>query len=228
MERGRQPSGHRRSPSHRGQPGLPRLEAVRLVHTPRWSQEIIIDNARFIGNVGWRQNHQSFDGGSVHFTGVKNLALGLTYISRQRAINGSSWTMSTTHLDGSLNFQDIGTLRAYLLSIDYDQEAFWRSSTRTVGASFSGSAELTDTLELTYRLELANQNDAGNNPLSVDAKYLRGDLGLLFGQVNLAVGYEVLGSGNNGSFTTPLATLHKFNGWTDKFLNTPGDGLTDA
>ncbi len=36
-------------------------------------QEIVIDNSRFIGNVGWRQNHQTFDGAKAHFTGVKNL-----------------------------------------------------------------------------------------------------------------------------------------------------------
>ena len=30
------------------------------------------------------------------------------------------------------------------------------------------------------------------------------------------------------SFQTPLATLHKFNGWADKFLVTPPNGLSDA
>jgi hypothetical protein len=42
------------------------------------------------------------------------------------------------------------------------------------------------------------------------------------------VGYEVLGS-NDGAygFSTPFATLHKFNGWTDLFLNTPDTGLED-
>ena len=28
-------------------------------------------------------------------------------------------------------------------------------------------------------------------------------------------------------FTTPLATLHKFQGWADKFLTTPANGLED-
>jgi hypothetical protein len=28
-------------------------------------------------------------------------------------------------------------------------------------------------------------------------------------------------------FTTPLATLHKFQGWADKFLTTPVNGLAD-
>ena len=30
------------------------------------------------------------------------------------------------------------------------------------------------------------------------------------------------------SFQTPLATGHKFNGWADKFLTTPANGLEDA
>ena len=34
------------------------------------------------------------------------------------------------------------------------------------------------------------------------------------------------GDGVKG-FTTPLATLHKFNGWADKFLATPPNGLED-
>ncbi len=42
------------------------------------------------------------------------------------------------------------------------------------------------------------------------------------------LGYEVLGS-NDGlyGFSTPFATLHKFNGWTDLFLTTPDSGLKD-
>ena len=43
-------------------------------------------------------------------------------------------------------------------------------------------------------------------------------------------GYEVLGADTGvalTSFQTPLATLHKFNGWADKFLVTPPNGLRD-
>ena len=37
------------------------------------------------------------------------------------------------------------------------------------------------------------------------------------------------GDGTVGrSFRTPLATLHKFNGWADQFLTTPGAGLQDS
>jgi hypothetical protein len=191
-------------------------------------QEIIIDNARFIGNVGWRQNHQTFDGAMAHFTGVKNLDLGYAYIARQRTITGASRPMSTSHLEGAYTFSKVGALRGYLLSIDYDQEALWRLSTTTYGVSFAGTTKVSEALGLTYRLEFANQQDTGDNPESVDADYLRADLGFAFGIVTAAAGYEVLGgSPGDGSFNTPLATLHKFNGWADKFLVTPTDGLTD-
>ena len=59
---------------------------------------------------------------------------------------------------------------------------------------------------------------------------MRLDGGYQFEQVNLFVGYEVLdGDANNAgaSFQTPLATLHAFNGWADKFLSTPQDGIED-
>jgi len=60
------------------------------------------------------------------------------------------------------------------------------------------------------------------------AHYGRADLGLSVSKVTIAVGYEVLGgSPEDGQFRTPLATLHKFNGWADKFLNTPTNGLED-
>jgi hypothetical protein len=192
-------------------------------------QEIVIDNSRFVGNVGWRQNHQTFNGVTAHFKGVEKLDLGLAYISHQRTVTGASRSMSTAHLDGSYTFGGIGALRAYYLSVDYDQEALWRLSTSTYGASFAGKSTVSDGLALSYRLELATQQDTGNNPESVDANYLRADLGFILGKVTLAAGYEVLGGASgDGSFNTPLATLHKFNGWTDKFLATPGDGLKDT
>jgi hypothetical protein len=50
------------------------------------------------------------------------------------------------------------------------------------------------------------------------------------GPVDVTAGYESLGGSktNGGAFSTPLATLHAFNGWADKFLNTPPTGLEDT
>ena len=46
--------------------------------------------------------------------------------------------------------------------------------------------------------------------------------------MRLNAGYEVLGADNGVGFATPLATGHKFQGWADKFLTTPGDGIEDV
>ena len=48
------------------------------------------------------------------------------------------------------------------------------------------------------------------------------------GPATYTVGYEVLGSDRGAaSFRTPTATLHKFQGWADKFLATPSSGVKD-
>ncbi|MEO7252478.1 MAG: hypothetical protein ABIW30_07720, partial [Arenimonas sp.] len=39
---------------------------------------------------------------------------------------------------------------------------------------------------------------------------------------------EHLGGNGSHALQTPLATLHAFNGWADKFIVTPADGLEDA
>src|SRR5690606_5866371 len=45
---------------------------------------------------------------------------------------------------------------------------------------------------------------------------------------SFGAGIEVLEGDGAKGFTTPLATLHKFQGWTDKFLTTPVDGIEDT
>ena len=41
------------------------------------------------------------------------------------------------------------------------------------------------------------------------------------------MGIEILANDKETSFATPLATLHKFNGFADQFLATPSQGLED-
>jgi len=52
------------------------------------SQEIILDNARFIGNVGWRLNAQSFNAGSIKNESVENLKLYYAYADSINWIDG--------------------------------------------------------------------------------------------------------------------------------------------
>ena len=190
-------------------------------------QEIVIDNSRFIGNVGWRQNHQSFEAARAAFNGVKNLSLAFSYIGRQHNVLGGSQPMDTMHFGAAYTFGKIGTVKAYGMILDYEREAVQGLNTSTFGVFFDGKAQLSDSLSLIYRAEFAQQNDV-NNPNNIDAEYIRADLGVKISKVTIAAGYELLGgSAEDGQFRTPLATLHKFNGLADKFLNTPTDGLQD-
>jgi hypothetical protein len=45
--------------------------------------------------------------------------------------------------------------------------------------------------------------------------------------VTALAGYEILGGNGTIGFSTPLATLHIFDGWANLFLTTPTSGLKD-
>ena len=119
-----------------------------------------------------------------------------------------------------------GTLTGYAYLLDFDNAA--ANSTATYGVSFAGATKLSDTLKLTYRVELAQQSDSGSSALNYHVSYYDIEMGLAAKHGGLTLGHEVLGSDNNVGFKTPLATLHAFNGWADVFLTTPGVGLRDT
>jgi hypothetical protein len=52
-------------------------------------QRIILDNARFVGNVGFRQNEQTFDAIRVVNTGIEGLTLDYTFLWHVNRIFGS-------------------------------------------------------------------------------------------------------------------------------------------
>jgi hypothetical protein len=52
-------------------------------------QVIVLDNHRFVGHVGWRQNRQTFDAASVTDTSVENLKLFYAFVNNVSRIFGS-------------------------------------------------------------------------------------------------------------------------------------------
>ena len=75
-----------------------------------------------------------------------------------------------------------------------------------------------------YAAEIASQES--NDTIDTDYFALEGRITV--SKITAKAGSESLGSdGVNGAFATPLATLHKFNGWADQFLGTPRSGLED-
>jgi len=121
----------------------------------------------------------------------------------------------------------VGNLTGYWYDIDNEDVAVL--SNTTWGLRIDGSVG--DNTKIGYTLEYASQQDNADNPVTYDADYWRIDLSAGFGGTTIYTGFESL-SGDDSkpgqAFRTPLATLHAFDGWADKFLLTPQAGLEDA
>ena len=194
-------------------------------------QRIILDNARFVGNVGWRQNEQTFDAARVTNTSLPDTTIDYAYVRRVNRIFGAGSSagefQGDTHLV-NLGYTGLGfaDLTGYAYLIDLNEAP--ALSTATYGLRATAPFHLSEKISLKVTGEYAHQTDYADNPLSLDLDYYLGDATLGYGPASLTGGYEVLGSDGTTGFSTPLATLHAFNGWADAFLTTPGKGLEDA
>ena len=195
-------------------------------------QRVIFDNARFVGNVGWRQNEQTYDAAYFQQKTGSGLDFQLAYVWQVNRIFGRDVPAGTNDNNTWLanlaqEWKEVGKLSAYYYDIDNDDVAAF--STQTYGARFAGSRKMSDAA-VGYGIEYAHQVDAHNNAVDYSADYYRADLSVGFALATPYIGYESLSGDNTragASFRTPLATLHAFNGWADVFLNTPDAGLDD-
>ena len=202
-------------------------------------QRIKIDDPRFVGSTAWRQNEQTADAIRLEYGDPKNLKVDLTYSwsvrtiwgvdgtgARQQAIGGNNVFATVSHPT------PVGTLSGFAFLLDQDEADVqdYRLSSQTYGLRLAGSRLLGKDAKLNYALSYARQSDHHRNPNDYSADYWLADLGAEIGSLKLGLGHERLG-GDNGlpmtSFQTPLATLHKFQGWADKFLTTPPNGVRD-
>jgi hypothetical protein len=200
-------------------------------------QIINLDNQRFVGAVDWRQNPQTFDAFRIGNSSVKNLDLMYTYIGRVNRVGGNvsgltagakDFQSSSHVIHASYDSCDYANVTGYIYLLDLNNGGLGDgASCATYGLSIEGAAPINEDIKLDYRGELAFQTDYADNPSSYNAPYLHLTLGTKVQAVSFGVGYELLGSDNGAGFQTPLATLHKFNGWADVFMTTPGTGLQD-
>lgn len=194
-------------------------------------QRINLDDQRWVGSVGWRQNEQTFDAIRGE-TKLGPVVADLTYAIEQRTIFGSD-AGARTALDGHFVFAGLssgagpiqGKLFAYLL--DYDEDFFLANSSQTFGLTLSTAAPLSGKTRLSLRASYARQSDYAENPFNYAADYWSLEAGTTLAEFTIVGGWEKLGSDNGRGLQTPMATLHKFNGWADLFLTTPANGLED-
>jgi len=206
-------------------------------------QRIVLDDQRFIGNVAWRQNEQTFDALRVQYRHLRNTVVDLGYIthvnrvygpdSPQSPYGGDSYYANIAYqwpfgkLTGFaylLGFRPIATIPAALNPA--------RQATSTYGVRYAGS-HVAGVTRLAYTASYATQKERGYNPFKIDNHYWLLELNATYKQFTFGLGDEVLsgylvpGTTTTVGFATPLATLHKFQGWADKFLTTPGNGIDD-
>jgi hypothetical protein len=191
-------------------------------------QRIIHEDQRFVGNVGWRQHEQTFDALRAQWGGAK-LKADLTYAAQVNRVFGPDSPQGKWEGDVALaNFSyptPAGTLTLFDYYLDIDGVA--AASTNTVGVKLAGSKPL-GKLTGTYALAAAQQAEAGANTADLDADYALVEAGLTLPKFAVALGYELLGGDGVAAYSTPLATLHAFQGWADKFLATPAEGIEDS
>lgn len=200
-------------------------------------QRILHGSQRFIGGVGWRQNEQTYDGLRAQVTTETGLAFDYAYVYNVNRIFGpDDGPAQPANHDGDSHFllvdykvSDAHSFSAFGYLMDIEENENY--------AAGKTSSNSSDTYGLEYRGNLgpallkaayATQSDAGESLLKYDTHYYLAEVAYKFESIKLSIGYEELGADNGVGFKTPYATLHKFQGWADKFLLTPIDGIEDV
>lgn len=198
-------------------------------------QRIVQGNQRFVGGVAWRQNEQTYDGLRVQWSPRQKLNVDLSYIYNVNRIFGpndgaspADWEGDNVLLRASYGVAKGHTITGFGYWLDIEEQRRYvagktvDNATDTYGIEYDGEFEM-----LLLHAAYARQSEAGDSSLDYEADYYNLEVGAKVESFAVKAGYEVLAADNGVGFKTPLATLHKFQGWADKFLATPGDGIED-
>jgi hypothetical protein len=192
-------------------------------------QRVILGDARYVGNVGFRQNEQTFDALRLSFGGIEDLAVNYLYLDRVHRILGDDHPAGEWDLDGHVLTAaydaPLGQVSGFAYLIDNQDVAALSSA--TYGVRWQGEIANEGAPTFRYFLEYAHQTDYADNPGSFDLGLFRAQASLSQNGVTGALGVEVLEGDGARGFATPLATLHAFQGWADVFLATPSNGVRD-
>lgn len=192
-------------------------------------QRLIVGNSRFVGNVGWRQNEQTFDAVRLATTALKPVTLTYIFADRVQRPLGHEHAQGVwrgdIHLLQAEADTPLGRLSGFGLAIDLDNAAV--QSSITVGARLAGSRPVADELSVTWAGEYAVQSDNGANPADYSLDFQAAAVGLQTPRWSGGLGYERFDGDGISGFQTPLGTGHGFLGWSDVITTTPAFGVRD-
>jgi len=185
-------------------------------------QVINIDNQRFVGAVNWRQTPQTFDAARVDLKGEKfpfKPHLTVAYICDRQGVVSKLTTYNICG-GGPISYSWVGHLG---FSLPYGVKGaiydyYFRKFADTYGLNLHGNFKV-NMVNLNYWLEYALENVHNKVANVYDNSYywhikVGGSIKTDYGVPFVTLGFERL----DKHFITPLATLHKFNGWADVFL----------
>ena len=194
---------------------------------------------RYIGTILWRQNWQTSDAITVTNHTFPDTRINYAYVWDINRIFGRDAPEPLSNFNSDSHLINIqygglpaGKLEVYGYLLDFDNATGF--STQTYGVRFHGKRKLANHVDALYTVEHARQSDYAGNTLDIDADYFLGEIGAslrldeVIDSITLKFGYERLsGEGGADRFVTILGTNHAFQGWADRFLVTPGDGIED-
>ncbi len=195
---------------------------------------------RYLGTVLWRQNWQTHDAATALITPTDHLKINYGYVWAVNRIFGRDARDPLDRFDSNSHLVNIqfdkypqAKLEGYGYLLDFDNAPGF--STGTVGGRVTGAWPVKEGWKALYGFEYAHQWDRADNPAGIDANYYLVGAGIawqgpgLVDSASLMVNHEVLGGdGGADRFVTILGTNHAFQGWADRFVVTPGDGIEDT
>jgi len=194
-------------------------------------QEIVYDDHRIFGNVGWAQQARSHDAAILKFIPSENhkVDVGLAYNAMGESLFKEDYTVNSyktfqyAWYHGNFNnfgvsFLALNNGQAYMDDSDTVKIEQKVAFSQTIGPRLSYKNESFTASAAFY---FQGGKDDGNNNLS--ATYFAVDLAYAIKKFSVGIGMERLsGTGSqegsdNKSFTPLYGTNHKFNGWMDYF-----------
>ncbi|MCU4157518.1 hypothetical protein J1N10_16185 [Carboxylicivirga sp. A043] len=191
-------------------------------------QQLVYDDHRMLGSVGWAQQARSHDVAVFKYTGSLNVHFGLAYNNSTLNSNvyiGPDYYKRMQYLwlnregdsySASLLFMSVG--RPYFKDAPVNTDQGVRC-TRTAGTHIKtqlAGVKLAGNFYYQFGEDVAG-NDVSAFNISVDATAALGETFNVGGGYELLSGTDQVGADKNNSFNPFFGTNHKFNGLMDYF-----------
>jgi len=211
-------------------------------------QEIVFDDARLVGNIGWIQNAQAFDALRLT-TGSKEFSLDL--VASQTAAKDTHPVLNpylASHTNDSFFYAAHGNMKLGNGVVNPFVYVVDKPTRLKPGTDANGNPNTVSLLSLQtmgvfvkqkvagvdLKLHAANQTGKITETKNQNASMMALALGTKLAGLGLSLGYDqysgdkVKGGKESNTFNALYATNHAYFGFVDKFLFTPTTGVTDT